>query len=86
MRGHQSSPLGWAATLLIAVTYAHVLLELAAGVLALAVAVRLLLSPVRTALCGRARECGLSARRHAALVMERRPARAPDRHPTRPRS
>jgi len=36
MRGHH--PLGWAATLLIAVAYAHVLLELAAAVLAVAVA------------------------------------------------
>jgi hypothetical protein len=46
MRGH--SPFGWAATLLIAVAYAHVLLKLAAAVLALAVAVRLLVSPART--------------------------------------
>ena len=43
MRGH--NPVGWAATLLIAVAYAHVLLELAAAVLAVAVAGRLLLSP-----------------------------------------
>ena len=35
MRGRHS-PLGWAATLLIAVAYAHVLLELAAAVLAVA--------------------------------------------------
>ena len=33
--------------MLIAVAYAHVLLELAAAVLAVAVAVRLLVSPVR---------------------------------------
>ena len=46
MRGHHS-PIGWAATLLIAVAYVHVLLELAAAVLAVAVAVRLLASPVR---------------------------------------
>ena len=42
MRGH--NPVGWAATLLIAVAYAHVLLELAGAVLAVAVAVRLLVS------------------------------------------
>lgn len=45
MRRH--NPVGWAATLLIAVAYAHVLLELAAGVLAVAVAVRLLVAPTR---------------------------------------
>jgi hypothetical protein len=45
MRGH--NPVGWAATLLIAVAYAHVLLELAAGVLAVAVAIRLLVAPTR---------------------------------------
>ena len=43
--------------MLIAVAYAHVLLELAAAVLAVAVAVRLLVSPVRGALCERARRC-----------------------------
>ena len=43
MRGH--NPVGWAATLLIAVAYAHVLLELAAAVLGVAVAVRLLVAP-----------------------------------------
>ena len=36
--------------MLIAVAYAHVLLELAAAVLAVAVAVRLLVSPVRDVL------------------------------------
>ena len=81
MRGH--NPLGWAATLLIAVAYAHVLLELAATVLAVAVAARLLLSPVRTALCARGRECGLPGRRHMAVMIERRPAGEPDRQPSR---
>ena len=48
-RGH--NPLGWAATLLIAVAYAHVILEIAAAILAVAVGVRLLLiSPVRHAI------------------------------------
>jgi len=48
MRGHHN-PIGWAATMLIAVADAHVLLELSAAVLAVAVAVavRLLASPVR---------------------------------------
>ena len=40
--------------MLIAVAYAHVLLELAAAVLAVAVAVRLLASPVRDVLYERA--------------------------------
>lgn len=84
MRGHNA--LGWAATLLIAVAYAHVLLELAAAVLAVAVAARLLLSLMRTALCARARECRLPGGRHVALVIDRQPAREPDRHPTRPTS
>jgi hypothetical protein len=39
--------------LLIAVAYAHVLLELAAAVLAVAVAVRLLVSPARDVLSAR---------------------------------
>ena len=84
MRGH--NPAGWAATLLIAVAYAHVLLEIAAAVLAVAVAVRLLLSPASEAL--RARECRQLGRRRSptALVIERRPASEPDRNPTRPAS
>jgi hypothetical protein len=84
MRGH--SPVGWAAMLLIAVAYAHVLLELAGTVLAVAVAV-LLLSPASEAL--RARECRQLGRRRSpvALVVERRrPASEPDRHLTRPAS
>ena len=40
--------------MLIAVAYVHVLLELAAAVLAVAVAVRLLVSPVRDVLYERA--------------------------------
>ena len=81
MRGH--NPVGWAATLLIAVAYAHVLLELAGAVLAVAVAARVLLSPVRTALCARARECRLPGGRRVAVVIGGRPARDPVRHPTR---
>jgi hypothetical protein len=74
MRGH--NPVGWAATMLIAVAYAHVLLELAAAVLAVAVAVRLvLLAPARDLLYGRARRCGLPGRRRCeAVVIDRRPA------------
>ena len=83
MRGH--NPVGWAATLLIAVAYAHVLLELAGAVLAVAVAVRLLLSPARELI--RARECRqLGRRRWPALVIERRPASEPDSQTTRPAS
>ena len=55
MRGRHN-PLGWAATLLIAVAYAHVLLELAAAVLGVAAGMRLLVvPPVREVLSGRAR-------------------------------
>ena len=81
MRGHH--PVGWAATLLIAVAYAHVLLELAAAVLAVAVAMRLLLAPASDLV--RARHCAQLGRRRwpVALVIERRPAREPDRQPTR---
>ena len=81
MRGHNAA--GWAATLLIAVAYAHLLLELAGAVLAVAVAVRLLLSPAGDAL--RARECRQLGRRRppVAVVIERRTAKGPDRHPTR---
>jgi hypothetical protein len=81
MRGHH--PLGWAATLLIAVAYANVLLELAGAVLAVAVAVRLLIAPARDLV--RPRHCAQLARRRwpPAPVIERRPAREPDRQPTR---
>jgi hypothetical protein len=81
MRGHH--PGGWAATLLIAVAYAHVLLELAGAVLAVAVALRLLLAPARELV--RARHCAQLGRRRWAVapVIERRPAREPDREPTR---
>ena len=81
MRGH--SPVGWAAALLIAVAYAHVLLELAAAVLAVVVATRLLLSPAREFL--RARDCRLLGWRRwpVALVVERRPVNAPNGHQTR---
>jgi hypothetical protein len=71
MRGHGHMPLGWAATVLIAVAYAHVLLELAAAVLAVAIAIRLLaVSPVRETLAGRLRRCRLLDRRgcRAAVI------------------
>ena len=74
MHGHRN-PLGWAATMLIAVAYAHVLLELAAAVLAIAVAVRLLTAPACELLSARARRSGLPGRRRCdAVVIDRRPA------------
>jgi hypothetical protein len=81
MRAH--NPAGWAATLLIAVAYAHLLLELAGAVLAVAAAARLLLSPAGDAV--RARECRQLCRRRlpVALVIERRAAREPSRRPIR---
>jgi hypothetical protein len=81
MRGN--SPVGWVATLLIAVAYAHLLLELAGAVLVVAVAVRLLLAPARDLV--RAHHCAQLGRRRwpVAPVIERRPAREPDRQPTR---
>ena len=84
MRAH--SPVGWAATLLIAIAYAHVLLELAAAVLAVAVAARLLLSPARD-LIG-ARRCPRLGRRwaDAPAVEPRPPAREPDAELRRPAS
>ena len=73
MRGGGHGLLGWAATLLIVVAYAHVLLELTAAVLALALAVGLLTTPARDALLGRARQCGLPGRRRCAAVVIDRP-------------
>ena len=80
MRGHH--PGGWAATLLIAVAYAHVL-ELAGAVLAVVVAVRPLLAPAGDLV--RAHHCAQLGQRPwpVAPVIERRPAREPDRQPTR---
>jgi hypothetical protein len=83
MRGH--NPVGWAATLLIAVAYAHVLLELAAAVLAVAVAARLLLSPARELISGR-RGRRLGWRWQAAPAIERPPANEQDADPRRPAS
>jgi len=48
-------PVGSAAVVLLAVAYAHVLLELAVAVLAIAIAVRLLGRPVREAIGDRIR-------------------------------
>ena len=74
MQGHRT-PLGWAATMLIAVAYAHVLLELAAAVLAIAVAARLLTAPARELLSARARRSGLPGRRRReVVVIDRQPA------------
>jgi hypothetical protein len=83
MRGHK--PVGWAATLLIAVAYAHVLLELAAAVLGVAVAVRLLVAPTRELTS--ARRCRQLGRRwQAAPAIERPPTNEPDADPRRPAS
>jgi len=81
IRRHGSSPLGWAATVLLAVAYAHVLLELAAAVLALSLAVRLLLAAAtRDLLIGRARPCGLPGRRRCdAVLIDRQPTTAAHR-------
>ena len=67
--------------MLIAVAYVHVLLELAAAVLAVAVAVRLLVSPVRDVLCERARRCRVIHRRPEVMVVDRRSASEVDRGP-----
>ena len=60
--------------MLIAVAYAHVLLELSAAVLAVAVAVRLVVSPARDLLAERARRCLVSDRRAEVIAVDRRPA------------
>ena len=67
--------------MLIAVAYVHVLLELAAAVLAVAVAVRLLVSPVRGVLCERVRRCLVIHRRPEVMVVDRRSANEVDRRP-----
>ena len=67
--------------MLIAVAYAHVLLELAAAVLAVAVAVRLLVSPVRGVLYERARRCRVIHRRPEVMVVAHRSANEGDRRP-----
>ena len=67
--------------MLIAVAYAHVLLELAAAVLAVAVAVRLLVSPVRDVLYERACRCRVIHRRPEVMVVDRRSASEVDRGP-----
>ncbi len=67
--------------MLIAVAYAHVLLELAAAVLAVAVAVRLLVSPARGVLGERARRCRMIHRRPEVMVVDHRPANDSDRRP-----
>ena len=69
--------------MLIAVAYVHVLLELAAAVLAVAVAVWLLVSPARNALCGQARRCLLPDRRAEVIAVDHRPANEVARQPGR---
>ena len=70
-RGH--NPLGWAATLLIAVAYAHLTLEIAAAILVVAVGVRLL--PVRHAISGHHHHRRLLDRPRFTVAIERRPAK-----------
>ena len=67
--------------MLIAVAYAHVLLELAAAVLAVAVAVRLLVSPVRGVVFERACRCRVTRCRPEVTVAARRSASEVDRGP-----
>ena len=67
--------------MLIAVAYAHVVLELSAAVLAVAVAVRLLVSPVRGVPCERARRYRVIHRRPEVMVVDRRSANEGDRRP-----
>jgi len=67
--------------MLLAVAYAHVPLELAAAVLAVAVTVRLLVSPARELLGGRARRCLLPDRRAEVIAVDHRPANEVERHP-----
>ena len=69
--------------MLIAVAYAHVLLELAAAVLAVAVAVRLIVSPARDLLAGRARRSLLPDRRAEVIAVDHRPANEVERQPGR---
>ena len=80
MRGHHS-PVGLTATMLFAVAYVHVLLEPSAAVLAVAVAVRLLVSPVRDVVRERARRCMVIHRRPELMVVDRRSANDLDRRP-----
>ena len=75
MTRRRHNPLSWAATLLIAVAYAHVILGIAAAILAVALGLRLLLVvPVRDALTERARR-RLPERPRSAVVIECRPAK-----------
>ena len=69
--------------MLIAVAYAHVLLELSAAVLAVAIAVRVLVSPVRDVVCARARRCRVIHRRPEVMLVDRRSASEVDRGPGR---
>jgi len=57
MGGHGSHPLGWTVLVLVVVTYAHVILELAAAGLALAIAVRILGGPATAPLSDRLARC-----------------------------
>ena len=67
--------------MLIAVAYAHVLLELSGAVLAVAVAVRVLVSPVRGVLYERSRRCMVIHRRPEVMVADRWSANDVDRRP-----
>jgi hypothetical protein len=67
--------------MLIAVAYAHVLLELAAAMLAVAIGVRLLVPPVGGVLCERARRCRAIDHRPEVIAVDRRSADEVDRGP-----
>ena len=67
--------------MLIAVVYAHILLELAASGLAVAFAVRVLASPVRDVLCERAGRRMAIHRRPEVMVVDRRSANQVDPRP-----
>jgi hypothetical protein len=57
MGGHGSHPLGWTVLALVVVAYAHVILELAASGLALAIAVRVMTAEPWRVLVDRVRSC-----------------------------
>ena len=69
-------PVGSAAVVLLAVAYAHVLLELAGALLAIAIAVRLLGIPAREAICDRIRAGRLCWERERRLGSDSRLCRA----------
>jgi hypothetical protein len=73
MGGHGSHPLGWTVLALVVVAYAHVILELAAAGLALAIAARIVTAAPWRALVDRLRSGqGARGRRtHSAMATPR---------------